>query len=419
MRNTQSRGALRRRTKPYRKPAVRAGGPRLSQQLATFLSRDDLAALYRSPAEARGLPGAAYGRDFYELEQRALFPRTWCVVAAASQIPNPGDVLPVSLAEWPLLLVRGEDREVRAFHNICRHRGMWIVPNPGKGKSVLRCPWHSWTYDLNGRLVATPNIGGIGKGNDPAFRCEDIALASIPCGIWHDAVMVNIDGKAGVLPKYLKALDEELAEDYDFSAFAYIGAWETSYEGNWKVSVEGGIEEYHLPWGHPQFVQTVEEQDVQPLIGPSFAGHRVINRTQSNDASVSPRNVALPVLPTFTNGHDHYYIINIFPSAIIALLGNHYLLAQFTPNGWSKTRIVFHIYVLKEAATSSEYTEARKQLFDAWEVVGEQDRDFIKYVHANAEFRERAGIKTRFTPFWERSVQHFQKLVVEKISGRS
>src|SRR5436190_6499381 len=98
--------------------------------LAAFLSDAELAAI-RGPAEnARGLPGRAYGAKFYELEQRRLFPRRWCPVAFASEVPEPGDVLPVELAGWPVLLVRGEDGRLRGFLNICRHRAMRVVPEP-------------------------------------------------------------------------------------------------------------------------------------------------------------------------------------------------------------------------------------------------------------------------------------------------
>ena len=124
--------------------------------LADFLSEADLAAI-RGPVEnARGLPGRAYGAGFYELEQRRLFPRCWCPVAFASEIAQPGDALSVELAGWPLLLVRGEDRRLRSFLNVCRHRAMRVSqqrrPTPQLGSRVKRklMVWASCAHEYGG-----------------------------------------------------------------------------------------------------------------------------------------------------------------------------------------------------------------------------------------------------------------------------
>jgi hypothetical protein len=108
--------------------------------LGDFLSEEDLDAI-RGPLEkARGLPGCAYGAGFYALEQLRLFPRSWCAVAFASEIAEPGDAVPVDLAGWPLLLVRGKDRQLRGFLNICRHCAMPVLPERGKASVHFLAP---------------------------------------------------------------------------------------------------------------------------------------------------------------------------------------------------------------------------------------------------------------------------------------
>ena len=84
----------------------------------------------------------------------------WSGIAFEGDVPEVGDVYPVELAGVPLVVVRGRDREIRVFENVCRHRGMVLVQEAGKAKQGMRCPYHSWTYDLSGRLVATPLVGG-------------------------------------------------------------------------------------------------------------------------------------------------------------------------------------------------------------------------------------------------------------------
>ena len=137
--------------------------------LADFVSAADVERLQGPIDQAVGLPGRAYGEAFYRLEQRSLFPRGWCVVGVGAQVPEPGDVMPIDLAGWPLLAIRSNAGEVRCFHNICRHRANKLVHEPGTGHKRLSCSWHGWTYDLEGRLVSTPDLGGGGVQEAPGF----------------------------------------------------------------------------------------------------------------------------------------------------------------------------------------------------------------------------------------------------------
>src|SRR5262245_44270395 len=130
----------------------------MTNSVEAILGQSTIEALKRPAGKAFGLPGAAFTSEtFHALENERLFPRSWTAAGVASDIPNAGDALPVTVAGLPLVLVRDRDGQVRAFHNMCRHRGMRLVAEPCSGKSVLRCPWHSWTYALDGRLMATPN----------------------------------------------------------------------------------------------------------------------------------------------------------------------------------------------------------------------------------------------------------------------
>ena len=168
-------------------------------RLEDFIDENALEALNAPLGEARGLPGCVYGEDFFELERRLLFPRSWCAVAVGAELPEPGDALPTSLAGWPLLLVRGRDGGIKAFHNICRHRGMRVVMEPCKGRNNISCPWHGWTYDLDGRLVGTPHLGGRGVHRVEAHDPDKLGLKPVRVGCWNDLVVVNIDDSPTLL----------------------------------------------------------------------------------------------------------------------------------------------------------------------------------------------------------------------------
>ena len=130
-------------------------------RLERLIGRDALERIEAPLEEAGALPNAAYTSDaFLELENERLFARGWTLAGCAHQIPGPGDGLPVTVAGLPLILLRNREGEIRAFHNVCRHRGAQILAEPCRGKPALTCPYHAWSYDLEGRLTARPHFHG-------------------------------------------------------------------------------------------------------------------------------------------------------------------------------------------------------------------------------------------------------------------
>ena len=182
---------------------------------------DMLEDVSRPTAKARGLAGLAFHDPaFLEMENRRLFPRCWVAAGAASDIPEPGDARPVEVAGLPLVLLRDREGAIRAFHNVCRHRAMTVVSEPCKGLKTLRCPWHAWSYALDGRLVATPNLGGIGKGEAEGFEKGDLGLKPVRTGEWLGIVFVNIDGRAEPLEHHTGPLQRRYS-GFDFSCLRH------------------------------------------------------------------------------------------------------------------------------------------------------------------------------------------------------
>ena len=388
--------------------------------LADFLDGEAQAAMERPTAQATGLPGRAYGADFFRLEQQALFPRTWAAVGFGAQVPQPGDACPVDLAGWPLVMVRGDDGEVRVFHNVCRHRGMRLLARPASKLRALRCPWHGWTYGLDGRLGATPNLGGEGVGEAAGFRKDGLTLAPVRTGRWLDYVLVNIDGKAPPLERHLAPLEAAMA-GRDHAGLRFAGRWEGRYPGNWKTAIEGGIEDYHLPWGHPELVRGVATRNPETHLGGacfSAVSARVDYRDEARANAPAMRAGALPPIPTRPPADPgRSYIANLFPVGVMAILPDHVMLGLFTPDGPDATRLEFSFYVHGDAATDPALAEARRATVDAWAFVAGQDIPFVAGVQANHALRDQAGIGVRFSPFWEGAVHHFQKTVVATLRG--
>ena len=132
-----------------------------------MLTADEARALDRPSGEAIGLPARAYTcEDFARAERERLFARTWTCAGYAHEVPSPGDVAVREVAGAPLLFARNREGRIRCFHNVCTHRGSLLVPAAASGRQALRCRYHGWTFDLDGRLVLAPHWGGKGRAAD-------------------------------------------------------------------------------------------------------------------------------------------------------------------------------------------------------------------------------------------------------------
>ena len=352
---------------------------------------------------AGGLPGSAYNAQSYALECRRLFPRAWCAVGVGSQIPRPGDALPVDFAGWPLLLVRNAKGAINAYLNICRHRGMRLVDRACSIDKAIRCPWHSWTYDLDGNLIATPNFLGWRDGGATHAWYEEFGLKRIRTDTWRDLIFVNLDGDGPDLQAHLQELDV-FVEPYDFAAFRYAHTWETAFDGNWKLVMEGGIEEYHTPWGHPQYVTGVERYEVEYSLGASsHAGYLVTRVQEDRGLHVPAEAIPLPSVAMGDGERVEYYIINLFPHVLLALEDDHMEVIL--------SRVVFYHYFVGDAAVDAEHRDTREAIYRSQALVFGQDRAFVEKVHANIPVAEAAGLQFALSAHWERAVLHFQTLV--------
>jgi len=122
---------------------------------------NELSFVMQSVEQARGLPNQHYtNQEVYEEEREVLLFGNWAGIGLGSDIPNPGDVAPVDFAGFPLLIVRDHNQKVKVFQNTCRHRGMILVEEKCNLRGTIRCPYHSWSYNLDGTLRATPHVGG-------------------------------------------------------------------------------------------------------------------------------------------------------------------------------------------------------------------------------------------------------------------
>ena len=399
----------------------------MGNEIHQYISENELAALMQPTDVAKGLSGPAYtDQGFWELERRDYFSSRWMACTHGSAISEPGDVMPVSIGGFELIVSRDFDGVVHAFHNICAHRGMRVVDSKQQGQKTVRCPWHAWTYDLEGRLIATPNLGGIHVGEVDAFNCAELGLRPVRCDTFLDLVFVNIDGQAPSLEAFLSPLTTRLS-DYDLNLLRPSGQHTVAtFEGNWKLVIEGGVEDYHLPWIHPQLGShsgtfTPEWDETGCYVG--FTSRRPVKeeaiagdpRAAGQDLTRFPHLDS--IIPVGELGYEGG-IFMVPPSGVVAVMADHVVLTVLVPLGVDRTEQRRSFLYIGEGAVSDEMAANREAVCQGWQTVGAQDLDLAKALQHQHGLRDEVDIPTRFSPYWEPAVHHFQKMVVDHMLAK-
>ncbi|MGH7339496.1 MAG: Rieske 2Fe-2S domain-containing protein, partial [Candidatus Rokuibacteriota bacterium] len=203
----------------------------------------------RPVMEAETLPPAAYTSEaFYAAEVERVFMREWNFMGRADQIPNRGGYFTVDYVGVPLLIVRDEEGAIRAFSNSCRHRGTAVAEGEGHCQ-YFRCPYHSWTYGLDGTLVRAPHMERA-AGFDP----RQYPLVPVRLETWAGFLFVTFSPEAPSLGDYLGDLPEKL-ESYRLEGMAVVRRKSHEMACNWKLFAENAMEELHIPTVHRKTIQ--------------------------------------------------------------------------------------------------------------------------------------------------------------------
>ena len=324
----------------------------------------------------QGLPNRYYdNRDDFLVERAKIFSPMWVCIGFASDVSGPGDVFPLEFMELPLLLVRDHDHQVRVFHNVCRHRGHLLVAEPGQLGRSLRCPYHSWTYALDGSLIRTPNIGGAGVHQVEGFDRAGLGLVQVRCALWHDLVFINLDGSAGPFDEFIQPLENRwsklwgktgadhlrVPEDYGSIAF--------DLATNWKLAVENYLDAYHLPTVHPELNRVSPLQDHEIHISEQFAG-QVSHCYQLGAGSQDH----LPIFPNWSSKllQEADYPA-LFPNTLLGLQADHLFVMVVIPLEYGRTREETRLYCVGDESLTERFRTLRHDQHAFWTRVFQED----------------------------------------------
>ena len=188
-------------------------------------------------------------REFLDLEYERLWPHVWQIACRLEEIPEPGDFVEYTIGERSVLVVRGLDGAVRAFHNTCRHRGTRLGDGCGRFVSEIRCPFHGWRWDLEGA-----NTFVLDEHEFPPMSAEELALLECRVDTWGGFVFVHFDDDPEPLLSFLDPIPR-IMDPYHPERMRYTGIKNTILPANWKVVVDAFNEGYHIAATHPELLR--------------------------------------------------------------------------------------------------------------------------------------------------------------------
>jgi phenylpropionate dioxygenase-like ring-hydroxylating dioxygenase large terminal subunit len=226
-------------------------------------------------ADSRTLPFAWYSdEELLRRERSRIFARSWQYGGRAALVREPGSYLTTDAGGVPILVTHDGDGELRAFLNVCRHRGAVLTDGCGR-RATIQCHYHAWTYDLDGSLRTAPR-----SEREPGFDSADWSLVPASVGTWGPFLFVNPDPSAAPLGEYLGDLPQTLARAIDLDDLVFHSRVEFGSNANWKVVVENFLECYHCPTAHPGFSAEVDVHpdryllEARPTYAAQFASAR-------------------------------------------------------------------------------------------------------------------------------------------------
>lgn len=294
-----------------------------------------------SPLERAATPPSSwYGdRRVLDLEKASVFTCSWQIVGRRDQVLTPGQYLTTQVASEPILILRGNDHKLRGFFNVCRHHAAAVVTKREGKAEHLRCPYHGWTYDLEGKLILTPEFAGVANFDRSANGLVPIQVAE-----WQGWVFVKLDGGGPTLEDFLGADLHKRFEPLALERFTWFERRGYFLNCNWKVFVDNYLDGgYHVPHIHGGLGSVLDNSKYQIETGPRFclqSSPIVAEKGEAQTAAVrqGARANYFWIYPNF--------MINIYQDVMDTNL--------VIPRGVDKTEVIFDYYFTDVSETARE-----------------------------------------------------------------
>jgi Rieske 2Fe-2S family protein len=287
------------------------------------------------------LPGRYYTDPaIFEREMRDIFSRQWLYACRAQDVPAPGRFVRVTIANENVIVVRGRDQELRAFLNVCRHRGaMLCTAGSGEVGRSIRCPYHAWSYRLDGSLMSAPNWNSVADVDKADYGLHPVHLTEFHGLVWLNLATDPVPLEEQVWPQLDYRLGGDKAKFARYNLAGLVAGRQVDYTvaANWKLIQENFQECYHCSTIHPELVDTLPQ--FRSIAGSNYQTDGYHFAADKASFSVSGQAI-LPRLPGLTDSDDRkYYGMVLRSNCLLSLLPDHVIVHRFQPAGPELTTV--------------------------------------------------------------------------------
>lgn len=359
--------------------------------LPSFIQPDDLKQV---PIErAQTIPSSWYAQpEAAAVEHKAIFHKEWHLAGHLSQIPQTGDSICTLAGNNPVILIRDGDDRVRAYFNVCKHRGGPLSVKKGT-TTVLQCGYHGWTYLMDGSLRGIPHWKHV-----ELFDRKDFGLQPVHCEIWKGLIFICTDENAVPLSRVLRGIDERITP-VSFEQYRFFKKVSYPIQCNWKVYADNYLEGYHIPIVHPELAGLLDYNSYVTELHDHYS------------LQYSPfRNEEADNLYGVENGEAFYYFI--YPNIMLNILPGRLQTNVIRPVDENSCIVDFFYYYLNpENPDISHMIEDDIRYSEA---IQQEDIEICEAVQRG--LRSSAYDKGRFSVEREAGVYHFQALLKQSLS---
>jgi Rieske 2Fe-2S family protein len=303
--------------------------------------------------------------EIFAEERKKIFSQQWVLVGHQSQIAQAGDYLTAEVAGESLIIVRDKRGAIHGFYNVCRHRGSRLIENRHGQSAAIQCPYHAWTYALDGRLIGAPHMDEV-----PGFDKADYSLHPVHLGLWEGFIFVNLADSPAPLAEWFKPLAGKFSH-WNMAALRSAKRIEYDVRANWKLMFQNYSECYHCLGVHPELSKISPSDSAENDLteGPFLGGFMRINKDKS--LTMSGNACALPVGNFGDEDFRVVFYYSIFPNMLLSLHPDYVMVHQLWPRSPERTLILCDWFFNPEAFKRSDFDPEDAVQF--WDMVNKQD----------------------------------------------
>jgi choline monooxygenase len=324
---------------------------------------------------------------WHAVDRDAVLATSWQGVGHVSMVENPGAYFLATVADNPILVIRDKDGNLRAFYNVCRHRGGPLALEAAGCVKALTCKYHGWTYQLDGTLRGVPQFD-----RTELFDKKDFGLVPVAVDVWEGFVFVCLEPDAAPpLAEVFAGIAERIRPNR-LTTKQLVRRVDYDVEANWKVYVDNFLEGYHIPHVHPELNKALDYLAYRTELGPWYN----LQHSPLKDDNVYTKDAG---------GEAFYYWV--YPNFMLNILPHRVQVNLVLPNGPDRCKVIFwYYYDEPDAPGRAEQIAADVEYSD---MVQAEDREICHQVHRG--LGSRGYHRGRFSPVMESGVYHFQCLL--------